>query len=851
MSTPEDQVAGPQVPAVTVGPTEAAAGASDLQGLSDDELMTLYQQSLQGGTDGPDAVVAGPPAVAASPVDAGAGLESPPPGIGNQPPNRIAPAQASAPAPAIDPATAGMRAANSAINDARDQADKRAQLLAALRAYPVGAMSPAERGAQMVTAEMPWYDRFAVGMGRAPVAAGQSLKQLALHGGAALGLVDPADVRSYDQQVADEAALYEAGVGNTLVGKAGSLTGNAMLAYSPGGIARGIGLAGQAVTRSLPGLMGRAAAVGAAESAMTNPATDPDGSFVGQKLEQAGLGAMTGGALSGLGHGVGRVVEETRSRNLPFRIAAGRVSNDAPLSPADTAFARESDALSQRTGVPFTPGQATGSRGLTGLEQAVRQSSRTADRVFDVDSKAAGALDSYVNRIMDGISSTDRSAGETGDMVRDALKGRIAKLTQQRARVAKDQYGRINQLVGGRPLIEPDNLRAALSDVAAEYGSIEAPGAKALSTFATNTSTSELGDVSNLMKLRSYLSKVAGGQARISGEPVDRKVAATMLGAIDNDLDSSANRLGGNVGEMLRAANQNYRNFSEAINYVKASPLGKMLGKDVADRIVGGEFNTVAPEKVIDKLRTMKPSEVSVTRNLLQDESPDTWAAVRRQLISDAMDKARSTASTAGAKTLPMQPASFVRALGGNTSAGRAWLNQVFPKGELGQLTDAFNAALRLGDKFGYNGSGTAAQMESLDMLNVPTSATGVATKLAKGAAARMFGNRLAAAMATPDGRSALLQLDKLPPSAARSNELISKIAAITAGTVDQSERTADYQNRLRSAKNEWDDTLREARGMIGPDTNVPDDVIQSVTQQISARYGVSPASILKTHDTP
>jgi hypothetical protein len=642
--------------------------------------------------------------------------------------------------------------------------------------------------------QAPWYDRLgqglAHGLGDVLNSARQAGRFLDI-----AGFYEPVqkpqdilgraqDYEDLTHQLGERQAEWEKGAGGTIAGKAGSAVGQVVGTLPIGGLG--------APAEGLGAMILRQAGAGAAGAALSQPVTDPDANYLAQKLGQATVGGVTGAGTGAVLRGAGRFLEELRARNLPFRQAAGdeiaaAAQKGAPPSPARD-YINESDRLAQETGVTFTPGESTGSKGLMQREQQLRQGAGTADQIFDRDKLATGDLDAYIQRMLRNISANGQAPDETGEAVRNALKTKIGQLTKQRSDIADQQYGAIRQLVGGRPLIQPENLRAELANIATEYGSIATPGAKALSRFADKTAGGELGDVTNLMKLRSYLSKVAGGQARISGEPVDRKVAVGLLQSIDNDLDASADQLGGRVGDMLKAANQNYRNFSQQIEYVQRSPLGKLLGEDVTNTMNGGSYNTVPPEKIVEALKKMTPSQVGITKALMKDASPEAWQAAKRRLIEDALEQAQGAAPSAGANTLAMQPTTFVRALNGTAPQGKAWAQALLEPNELTQLRNAMGAALRLGDKTGYNFSNTGPYLEGamkgVEDAVATTSKAALARRAAMGAVQRYNTRKLAAAMVDPKGRQALLQLEQLPPGAAKARDLTAFLASLEAPEV-------------------------------------------------------------------
>lgn len=283
-------------------------------------------------------------------------------------------------------------------------------------------------------------------------------------------------------------------------------------------------------------------------------------------------------------------------------------------------------------------------------------------------------------------------------------------------------------------------------------------------------------DIGNLLKMRRFLSRVSGGQTKLSSDaaiPQQKRIAAQLLQAIDSDLSRNADEIGGDIGAALKKANERYRGYSQQIDAIQQSPLSKMLGEDVTSQY--GNFNTIPGEVVLDKLRSLRPSQIPMAKKLIQEQAPDTWQAVKRSVIEDALHKSEIMAPSQGANTVVAQPNVFLKTLLGK-GEDQAKLQAMFEPGEMRQLQDAFDAARRISDKTGYNFSGTAAANETLGVLNsLRHGLTAAGASLSTG-----FGLRgVARIMNDEGGRRALIQLPKLPPQAAKARELAAYLAAI------------------------------------------------------------------------
>lgn len=646
---------------------------------------------------------------------------------------------------------------------------------------------------ERVTDDMNMAERLLAGYGRGVAELGQGLKQMGLHAGGAVGLVDPKTVADYDARVADEARLYEQDLGQTGAGQVGTFLGGAVTTAPLGGVS---GVAGkQALQQGLQqvakrGVLDsalRTGAAGAAAAAML-PVTDGGEDFASSKAGQAALGGVLGGGLNAGLRGLGNLAEAVVPANATARVlnAFGAKANQSPS-------AKEGEALAAATGVELTPAQISGSKAGTMAENAARQSIFSRDIAFEGDRKRIQQLSDYFDRTLNGVTASDASPAVAGAQVQAAAKNVIGELEKWRSKTAAEDFGKIRAATKGQAAIQPTSTNDMLKAIVAENQGVGTPGADALENFARKQlanvdpgakaaageaaalTAPAQGNLDKLMQLRSYLSKVAGGQAKISGENQDRRIAAQLLGTIDNDIEAAGEQIGGDLGGMLKMANARYREVSQQIESVKASPLGKILGEDVAGALQTGQFNTLAPEVVMDRLGRLKPTELGVVRGLLEKDQPQAWNAFKRGLLEDALEKAKAMPASEGANTAVLRPNVLVKNLG---DAKR--LQAVFNKSELSQIQAGLDVARRLSDKTGFNFSGTAGMNEVMGLMNTAKNAT-VTGAMSLGGAA-LGSRQLARIMTNSKGRAALMELQRLPPGASKARELTAYLAALSAG---------------------------------------------------------------------
>lgn len=564
--------------------------------------------------------------------------------------------------------------------------------------------------------------------------------------------------------------------------------------------------------------------------------------FADEKLRQVGTGAGVGAAAGGLLNRAGAAIE----RVLPSNVSKS-VLNFFNKQANETDFAKEGERIAQSTGVMLTPAQISGSKSANMAENAARQSFASRDIAFEGDRKRVQQLADNLDKVMNDISAVEASPASAGLRVQDAVKKTVSGLEDWRTKVANEDYGRLREMTakqGGVP-IAPTNTSALLKSIADENSGVGTPTGDALARFAkaqldnTAPKTGGLtaadrqvmeqlgipqgakdinplaaammdkaspglstrlaadgvdaaapaqGNLDKLIQLRSYLSKVSGGQAKISGDQQDRRIAAQLLRTIDDDLEAAGEQLGDNIGAQLKLANARYREASQQIDAVKASPLGAILGEDITGALQSGSFNTIAPETVIQKMNALKPSELGVVRGILEKDRPQEWQILKRSLLEDAIEKAKQFPASEGADNPVLRPSVLVKNLNDKKK-----LEAVYSPKELAQIDDALNAARRLADKTGYNFSGTAAQSELLGMLR--SIGSGSLKGVATGAGMALGARSIARVMTDSQGRAALLQLSRLPPNSERARELAAKIIAIS-HAADNGEPSNEGANR-------------------------------------------------------
>jgi len=635
------------------------------------------------------------------------------------------------------------------------------------------------------TDDMGTTERFMAGMGQGMTSPVNSIEQLMANvpmlAGPLAGAIPPGMAELTNQR-ANENARLDAPLLDTTAGQLGGIGGE-LVATLPAGMGgkavQGAGWLAKTLNAARIGAQGGAFA-GAAQPVVG----EDQQSFGANKAAQVGVG----GSVGGLSGGVLNRAAATLENLLPSN-AMATVTNYFGGKANKGALAREGEEIAKRTGIDLTPAQVNADPSMTMAENMARQSIFSRSMVAEGDKKRVGQLVEHLDRTLNGISKSGASPEIAGAQVQNAAKNVIKKIEDTRSKVAGEDFGRVEKLVNGAPVIKAqsfDNTLAKLIDEnsVAPDGSGQAAISKALQSLRSKVSSEEgLSDlrISDMLKTRRYLSQVSGGAATLAGatdKPMQKRAAAMLLKALDDDIEGSAGALGGEIGQALKQANGNYRAFSQQLESVEKSPLRTVLGEDLAGAVESGSFNTVAPEKVMSKLSGMTPTELGVTRRLLEKDNPEAWATFKRGYLESAIEKAKEMPASAGVNQPVMRPTQFVKNVGDQKR-----LEAIYSPAEVSEINAAVNAARRLGDSTGYNFSGTAPAQEALGLMNRVTTA---GLKGISEVGSMALGSRkLARLMNDNKGRAALLELSRLPPQSQRARELAAQLSAMTAAEGD------------------------------------------------------------------
>lgn len=470
-------------------------------------------------------------------------------------------------------------------------------------------------------------------------------------------------------------------------------------------------------------------------------------------------------------------------------------------------FAVEGERLANATGMELSLGARTGNRQVLGLENAARQYGPTADRVQDIDVNIANQAIKRVTQLADSITKTKTDPATIGTRIQETVKGAANKLDLIRDQSAAKDYGLVRELAGDRPVIKMDNFVGELRKLIDEYTNVAGsdaqkivsqataalqkvtqkvaanPGGKVLSATGdqlipgTPSGTATVSNnVNDAMRSRRFYGAASRGSANVFEDiapDMNRTIGSRLFRAINQDFDESAVNAGGALRKALDAANGNYRKYSESLEFLEKSTLGKLVGDDIADAAISGQrMNTTSGEAVVSKIMSSHPSTRRAAIDILQRWNPSVVKDVKAFVLRDALDKGMSIApSSKGASQVPLSFNKFISALQGEkTSFGNQLESYGFTAKEIADVKDTVAAMMRAGDKTGYNFSGTEVMRQNMEIIGAVGDAArgniaGLASKTLSIGGKVLGLNKIADGMATAHGRAALRTLVSRKPT--------------------------------------------------------------------------------------
>jgi ElaB/YqjD/DUF883 family membrane-anchored ribosome-binding protein len=505
---------------------------------------------------------------------------------------------------------------------------------------------------------------------------------------------------------------------------------------------------------------------------MQTAAAAASGGAAGVTREMGGGPAAQ--SIAGLVAGVGVPAAAQAARGfVPNMLAKSIQKSDA------TPFAQEGERLAKETGIDLTLGSRSGNKQVLGLENTARQYGPTADRVQEIDVKIANQAIDRVKSLADKITTSKIDPETLGSRIESTVKTAATRLDEMRSKVADRDYGRVRELAGDKPVIGLTNFQEELQKIIAQNENVVGADAQKVvsqAKAALEKVGSTLGNtVDEAMKARRFYGQAAKGAANVFDDVspnMNRNLAARLFGAINRDFEQASSQVAPGLKNALDTANGNYKKFTQSLEYLEKSALGKLVGEDLADAALSGKsVSTTSGESIIKKINGLDPSTRKTSMEILNRWNPELTKQVKANFLRGALDEGMAIApSEKGASQVPISFNKFLSALGSKKVYFEKNLESYgFSSKEISDIRDTAVAMMRAGDRTGYNYSNSSVQNQAMEVAgalgkSAGSAASGDVVGAAKGItgagfsiAGKFFGlNKIADAMASEEGRKAL-----------------------------------------------------------------------------------------------
>lgn len=416
-------------------------------------------------------------------------------------------------------------------------------------------------------------------------------------------------------------------------------------------------------------------------------------------------------------------------------------------------FANIGRAVENEAGVTMTPGQRTGSRTLLTAEGMLRRNPATSDIMFSSDLAQLDKSLGYLNRTMERFSSRPADAASLGDSVSAAVTKATEDAMKVRSRMAAVDFGKVDQLAGGKSVIPVDATLSTLDDLIGRYDVPGGGDATASLVARLRRVREEIAGkpitASQMQRLLEVYGKAAKGKGTIFNE-IDkgqqRGIAGKVFSSLNDDLDAAANAAANdNAGAALKFARDRYRHNSTAVNEITDSAIARLLGSRTGE----------TPELVAERVLKMPDSQLSTLFKVSKNADPELAGQVKRAWIERAIEKGGISRGDAPPVATPdgtelWSPKKVATSLRDSPMWGQ------LDQGERQNMNFVMQLLDRLADRAGTDGSPTAPLQQAWEL--VKAGVDGAAWPFLSALGAR----KLARALTDPAGQKALAQISMI-----------------------------------------------------------------------------------------
>jgi hypothetical protein len=109
--------------------------------------------------------------------------------------------------------------------------------------------------------------------------------------------------------------------------------------------------------------------------------------------------------------------------------------------------------------------------------------------------------------------------------------------------------------------------------------------------------------------LRALHGQAAKGAANVFDDVspnMNRNLASRLFGAVSRDFEQASEQVAPGLKKALDTANGNFKKFSQSLEFLEKSALGKLVGEDLADAAISGKtVSTTSGESIIKKIKSL------------------------------------------------------------------------------------------------------------------------------------------------------------------------------------------------------------------------------------------------------
>lgn len=463
----------------------------------------------------------------------------------------------------------------------------------------------------------------------------------------------------------------------------------------------GDGLLGK--IKNIPGVAGVAGLLGGAGGAARQIASelvpgDEDVSLE-DRAKNIGFDAAANVAGEGLARGITGGIDALRPHN-----AMGRNLDNTMRPYSDNPLAQEGVQIEDAVpGLALTPGQKGPNRFLLSIEGYLRRNPASSDIAFKNDAKQLNAVMDHLDTTMNGLSNKEIGPEMAGIQIKSNFDKALNHVDNIRKGAANADFGLAAKLGGPGIKIPTDNTYKAIDDLIIDMnvsggGDEAAAMVGRLKALRTEIGNNGIGvspnEMNRLLQIYGKASTGTGNPIKdITDKAQQRMIAGRVARGLSDDLDQAVDTNPGTsaAARALKTARDNYKSNSQAVNELTDSVLGGIVNIDGPAR----------PERLAEKLYTMKPSEIRSTFKIINNIDPVAGNEVKRQMLEAAIEKGRSAPGQRKIGGVNYSTSGLIASL------EKSPVLEVLDTKEKARITQSLSALARLTDRAGTDGSPT------------------------------------------------------------------------------------------------------------------------------------------------